>query len=612
MLHLADRQAKRTLLFCLLLLAVTFVVYRGALQAQFLRYDDERYVTANSHVRAGLRWTTVEWAFTSLEQANWHPLTWLSHALDWQIFGPHPAGPHAINVLLHAVNAILIFLFLAWTTGYRARSLAVAALFALHPINVESVAWISERKTVLCMFFFLLCLMAYRSYAQKPGLIRYLPVIVMAAFALISKPMAVTLPFVLLLIDYWPLRRLGYTSGFASEAAANFVGQKRTLTWLIVEKVPFLALSALSALVTLKAQKAIGAVSIRYPFEARVENAIVSYALYLWKAVCPVHLAAVYPYPQHGWPGWAVGLSAVLLAAITTAVLRYRSHLYLVWGWFWFLGTMVPMVGLVQVGNQALADRYAYLPFVGMFVIIIWGVADLAARFSVPVLYPETAAAVVLIALSLITEGQTRFWHDDLTLWSHTLAVTSNDFVAEDNLGEALIRAGNYSAGIAHFRRAAQIEPGDPISQINLGIYAQQQGDLQQAAARYEYALQLTADPELRASAYANLGGVYFTQGDYQRARDSFESALNDKASFPFIFLDLGIIAQKSGNWSQAATYYAMYAAVKPNDVAFFLLGEALEHAGDAQRAHLAYKRSQDSSKDMAETRHKAAKLVSP
>jgi Flp pilus assembly protein TadD len=273
---------------------------------------------------------------------------------------------------------------------------------------------------------------------------------------------------------------------------------------------------------------------------------------------------------------------------------------------------MVPMIGLVQVGNQAMADRYAYLPFVGIFVIIVWGVYDLAAHFRVPVIYRQTAAAVVLIALGFITERQTRFWHDDLSLWSHTLAVTSNNFVAEDNLGEALIRAGKYSEGIAHFRRAAQIEPADPISQINLGIYAQQQGDLQQAAARYEYALQLTSDPELRASAYANLGGVYFTRGDYQRARDSFESALNYKPSFPFVFLDLGIIAQKSGNWSQAATYYAMYAAVEPNDVGFFLLGKALEHAGDSQRAQWAYDRAQDLSKDMSATKHKAAKLVSP
>jgi protein O-mannosyl-transferase len=604
--------SKRTLVLCLLLAAGTLALYSRVSQAGFLRYDDDRYVVENPHVRAGVHWRTISWALTSFEQANWHPLTWFSHALDCQFFGLDPVGHHYVSLLLHAANAVLLFLMLLWLTGYTGRSLMVAVLFAVHPINVESVAWIAERKNVLCMFFFLLTLLAYGRYACKPSIGRYVAVTLLFAMALLSKPMAITLPFVLLLLDYWPICR--WRSGEDSEfrhaiRGSGFAVERRSVGWLILEKLPLLAMSVASALVTMQAQRAGGAVTVKYSHFAHLQNAVVSYVLYIGKAIWPSRLAALYPYPGGGWPTWTVALSTLFLILVTGLILKYRERRYLLWGWFWYLGTMVPMIGLVQVGNQAMADRYAYLPFIGLFVMVAWGASEVANRFSVKK-YVAAAAFAIVIALCAVTYRQLAYWHDDFSLWSHTLAVTRRNFVAEDNYGNALIQAGRYEEGIAHFRAAAEIEPGDPVSEVNLGIYAQQHGDLREAAARYQFALGLASDPQVRAAAYANLGGVYFTLHDYSRARENFQSALNLKSTSPFIFLHMGLIAHKTGEWDDAIHYYALYVAVEPTDIGYFLLGQALEHAGESQRAKLAYEQAQRSSRDIGQTRQAAAKLL--
>ncbi len=603
---------KRTLVLCLLLAAGTLALYSRVTHAPFLRYDDDRYVVENPNVRSGLHWSTVTWAFTTFEQANWHPLTWLSHALDIQLFGMNPAGHHFSNLLLHAASAALLFLLLQWLTGYIGRSLVVAVLFAVHPVNVESVAWIAERKNVLCMLFFLLTLLAYGHYVRKPSVARYIAVLLGFAMALMSKPMAITLPFVLLLLDYWPLGRLissGQFNGKDSQIGRSAVDERRSIAWLIIEKLPLFAMSAASAVVTIKAQRAGGAVTIKYPVLAHLQNAVVSYVLYIGKAIWPARLAALYPYPTGGWPAWVVALSVFFLVVVTGMVLRYQEHRYLLWGWFWYLGTMVPMIGLVQVGNQAMADRYAYLPFIGLFVMVVWGIAELANRFAIQKLVAASAVAIV-VTFCALTHRQLAYWHDDFSLWSHTLAVTHRNFVAEDNFGNALIKAGRYDEGIAHFRSAAEIEPGDPVSEVNLGIYAQQHGDLQQAAARYQYALQLASDPQVRAAAYANLGGVYFTLHDYQQAQENFESALRLGSRSSFIFLHMGLMAQKADDWSDAIRYYATYISVEPSDLGYFLLGRALEHAGDPQRAKRAYEQAERLSRDINQTRKAAAKLL--
>ncbi len=587
-----DSPRTRTLVFCLLLAVATLVLYNAVAHNEFVNFDDDHYVLANAHVRAGIRWSTISWAFTSLEQANWHPLTWISHAFDCQLFQINPAGHHYVNLLLHAANVLLVFLILQWFTGYTGRSLMVAALFAVHPVNVESVAWVAERKNMLCMFFFLLTVGAYGGYVRKPGVGRYLAVAALFAMGLMSKPMVITLPFVLLLLDYWPLGRLNF-SGDAELVGANSVGETfadgpRTLGWLCLEKIPLVALSVGSAIVTMVAQKAGGAVvsTAMRSSVLRLENAVVCYVRYIGKALWPSNLAALYPYP-HSLPSWEVAVSAVLLLAVTGAVLKYRAHRYLLVGWFWYLGTMVPMIGLVQVGNQAMADRYAYLPFLGLFGMVVWGVTEWAGSRHVPAKYLAVAGLVVVVGMSVVTHAQVSYWHDDLSLWSHALAVTQDNFVAENNFGTTLAQQGRFEEAIVHFRTAEALEPDDPESQQNLGIYAQQHGDTKQAAARYALVLRLATDSQIRGSAYANLGTIYFASRDYARARENFEAAIKLNRVFPVALIDLGLIAQKDGDWSHAIDYYARFASMEPSDVAFLLLAQALDqggHAADGER----------------------------
>jgi protein O-mannosyl-transferase len=589
--------AQQKLVLGLLLVVVTLALYNPVSRNGFVNFDDDRYVTDNPQVRAGLHWSTVAWAFTSIEQANWHPLTWLSHALDCHLFGLNPVGHHYVNLLLHVANALLLFLLLQWFTGYTARSLLVAALFAVHPLNVESVAWVAERKSVLGMFFFLLTLAAYGWYVRKPGVARYLAVAVLFAMGLMAKPMVITLPFVLLLLDYWPLRR--------------------TRPWraLCLEKLPLMALSAASAVITMIAQRAGGAVltSAAHDPRLRLENAVVGYALYIKKAVWPSHLAALYPYP-HGLPAWQVGAAGLVLATITFAVVKCRERRYLLVGWLWFLGTMVPMIGVVQVGNQAMADRYAYLPMIGLFVMAIWAAAEWANAHTASAWYLAAAGLVILTAFSVVTGVQILYWHDDLTLWSHALAVTQNNFVAENNFAGALIQRGRYDEAVTHFRAANALEPGDATSHLNLGIYAQQHGDLRQAAVRYSYVLRLATDTQLRASAYANLGTIYFAWRDYAQAQQNFDSAARLKPAFPVALLDMGLIAQKtaggSDDWNRAASYFAQFVSAQPSDVGYLLLARALEQAGRSDDAKLAYQQAQALSTDLARARQQADRLL--
>lgn len=600
---------------CLLLALVTLATYAGVARNGFINFDDDRYVLTNSHVRAGVHWATIAWAFRSFDEANWHPLTWLSHALDCQLFQLNPAGHHNTSLLLHVANALLLFALLQRATKATGRSLCVASLFAVHPLNVESVAWVAERKSVLATLFFLLALGAYGWYARRPSVSRYLAVMATFALGLMAKPMVITLPFALLLADYWPLRRLK----FASEAAVDVADQGTNRLpvepgasfWRLgAEKLPLLGLSAASAIVTMLAQKAGGAVvsTAAHPPLLRLENAVCSYASYLGKTVWPVGLAVLYPYP-HALAAWKVIGSALVLLAITLGVLRYRERRYLVAGWFWFLGTLVPMIGLVQVGNQALADRYAYLPLIGILVMAVWGAADRAKARRIGWKYPAIAGGAAVIALALVTRVQVAYWHDDLSLWSHTLGVTGDNFVAENNLGAILAWQGRDEEAVVHFRRASALEPGDPGSQINLGIYAHKHGDLTQAIARYERTLELAADTRIRAAAYGNLGQAYYAKGDYAKARENYEAALKLNNPYP---LPLGLIAMKSGDWNKAAEYFAQELTASPSDVGFLLLAAALKHGGREQESRQAYQQAQRVTSDMVQARQIADKLLSP
>ena len=608
-------QPKFSLVLCLLLAAITLALYNGVGGHGFSSYDDDRYILTNAHVQAGLRWSTITWAFTSLEEANWHPLTWISHALDCQFFQLHPAGHHYTSLLLHAANVVLLFFVLSVVTRSTGRSLMVAALFAVHPLNVESVAWVAERKSVLAMLFFLLTLYGYAWYARKPGIVRYLMVAVLFAMGLMSKPMVITLPFALLLLDYWPLARMRSPDS-AQVHTGSSEYSPQPMRWLWLEKVPLFALSAGSAILTMAAQKAGGAVSFNAAQAPllRLENAIVCYSLYIVKAFWPARLAVLYPYP-HAVQSWKVLASGLFLITVTALVIKYREHRYLPVGWFWYLGTMVPMIGLVQVGNQAMADRYAYLPLLGIFVMVVWGATDLAGaghgapdgeglyRPSPKFVGTVAVGAVTVLALGVMTHAQLSYWDDDLKLWTHTLAVTGLNFVAENNVGATLAQRGRYEEAIVHMRAASALEPDDSVSQLNLGVYAQQQGDLKQAIARYQAALRLATDRRIRGTAYAGLGQAYFSQRDYTRARENFEAAAKLDKPYP---IQLGLLAQKAGDWNAAAQYYAYALSAQSSDVGFLLLEQALRNGGREKDAKRAHELAQLHSSDM----QKAQKMV--
>jgi Tfp pilus assembly protein PilF len=492
----------------------------------------------------------------------------------------------------------------------------VAALFALHPLNVESVAWVAERKNVLCMFFLLLALAAYGWYVRRPGVLRYLVVAVLFAAGLMSKPMVITLPLLLLLLDYWPLGRMRFAGHEESRDPASRSGQPfapgtQPLSRLCLEKIPLLVLSAGSATITMLAQSVGGAVVSTAAVSPllRLENAIVCYVAYIQKMVWPSRLAPIYPFP-HALASWQVACSALFLVGVTLAVLKYRELRFLLVGWFWFLGTMVPMIGLVQVGNQAMADRYAYLPLIGLFVTIVWAAGELASVRHIQAKYLVTAELLILCGLSAVTRIQLPYWQDGFSLWTHTLAVSPQNFVAENNLGVTLIKHGMRDEAIPHFRTAAALEPGDPTSQLNLGIYAQEQGDWKQAAARYESVLQLTTNTQLRASAYSNLGSVCFALRDYTRAQQNYESALKLNQVSPIVLRDLGLLAQKTGDWDRAIYYFARLAAVEPTDVGYLLLSHALVEGKREREAKLSYQQALRFSTDINQAQQRASQLM--
>jgi hypothetical protein len=524
----------------LLLVVATVALYYPVSGHPFVNYDDNVYVTDNAQVKSGLSWETLQWAFTTTEAGNWHPVTWLSHAFDYQLFQADAAGHHNTNLLLHVLNTLLLFWVLRQATGFTGRSWMVAALFALHPVNVESVAWISERKNLLSMLFFLLALGAYRWYVREPRTSRYAVVAAFFALGLMAKPLVITLPFVLLLWDYWPLRRMAIagdqaafdTADGRSALAKNGLERgtlpQRSFSWLIGEKLPLLALCAASAFITMRAQQAAGAmytVKNSFPLSIRLGNAIVCYARYLGKAFWPSHLALIYPHPGTSLESWAVFAALVLLLAVTALVLRGRRRRYLLVGWFWFLGTMLPMIGLVQVGEQAMADRYAYLPFIGLFIMVCWGIADWAEQRKISAAVLAGASAVVLTALSVVAYRQLGYWSDNVILWTHIIEVTPPNYIAQDDLGGALLNTGQLEEAMKHFRAAAEIYPLDPFSNLNLAIYAQQHDDPQQAIARSNIVLSRTPSPRLRSKAYTTMGLAYRELGNQEESRKCFEAA---------------------------------------------------------------------------------------
>ena len=513
----------RTWILSLLLMVATVALYYPVYQHPFVNYDDTVYVTSNLHVQEGLDWDTVRWAFTTFDLANWHPLTWLSHALDCQLFGLHPAGHHDVNLLLHVVNVLLLFWVLYQATGFPGRSFMVAALFALHPINVQTVAWVAERKNLLSMLFFLLALGAYRWYARQPRDGRYAVVALLFALGLMAKPQVITLPCVLLLWDYWPLGRMFASAPDASPSAERATIPPKSFSWLVLEKLPLFAIAGISAVITMYAQRMGGARSF-FPRHIRLENAIVSYAQYVRKALWPSRLALFYPHPD-SFNIWAVLAALVFLLAVTALVAVQRRRRYLVVGWLWFVGTLVPMIGLIQVGAQAMADRYAYLPLIGLFIMICWGVADWSEQRHISPAWLASVSIAVLLALTVVARVQLNHWSTNVALWSHTLQVTGPNFIAENSLGVALQREGKIDEAIPHFRAALAINPNDASSNLNIAEYDRQNGRLLECIERCQRIPAMTQLTIQKVQAYETMAVAYRELGDPARARECEEEA---------------------------------------------------------------------------------------
>jgi len=500
-----------------LLLAVAAVaVYAPVHDHPFASIDDAKYVTQNPHIQDGPTPAMIFWAFTHGYAGNYHPVTWVSHAIDIRLFGLDPTGHHDENVLLHAINAILLFWVLKRATGYTWRSLMVAALFALHPLNVESVAWIAERKTMLSTLFCLLALGAYRWYAAKPGIVRYAVTTGLFLLGLMSKPQIIMLPIALLVWDYWPLDRM-----FAEPAVTRSTDAvpPKSFRGLITEKLPLFFICLADASVTLIAQH-VGGEKQPWPLWARLENAVVSYTRYIRKAFWPTNLALYYPHPGSTLRFWQWGGACVVLALITAWAWHQRRHRYLIAGWLWFLIMLVPMIGIVQADVQGMADRYAYLSFVGLFVMICWGVADWAAGKHLPSPVVPAVAMTALLALTLVTHHQIGFWADDISLWSHSAQVTTNNWKAELMWGSALDVQGDHDAAVQHYLVASKVERHDPFIETSIATYEHTHGNFPTALEYYNRALADAWNSEQRATTLQNMAAVYRLMGDPAKSQE--------------------------------------------------------------------------------------------
>lgn len=557
-------------LICLVLALALIAIYWRVLQNGFINFDDDIYVTANPHIRNGLTWEGLEWAFTSVSYVYFQPLTWLSHMLDVSWFGLNAAGHHMVSVFLHTATSLMLFLWLFEATGKRERSLCAAALFAFHPLRVESVAWAAERKDVLSTCLFLAALLAYSRYARQPSRNRYLILAATLTLGLLAKPMLVAAPLLFLLVDYWPLHRTG------------------SLTALIKEKIPLLILAAIMAAVTYFGQKQAGAMRMLQQVTAvqHAENAVVSYVRYLGKEIWPYPLTVLYPYDSQ-IPLWQVTLAALLLFAITLAAFRVRKNLaYLLTGWVWYLIALAPVIGIVQVGMQAYADRFSYIPSIGLVMASVWGIADVAKRLHWPPKLLPTVTAAVLIIYAGATFIQLAYWRDSITLLQYTVDHTGPNPLAEQNLGEALAEANRNSEALPHLAAAVKAEPDMFQAQYNLGKAQALDGDTAAAIASFSQALRLKPD---YAEAYYARAVMYGKAGEANKAGPDLEAALKHGLSPQYqaeAHNNLGVVAARSGDIERAAAQFLQAVQARPSYAeAQINLSTALVQSGRKQEA---------------------------
>lgn len=530
------------------------VAYWPATHFGFIRFDDPTYVTENPHVLGGITPSSIAWAFTSGYGANWHPLTWMSHMLDVELYGVNGGAHHATNLTLHAASTVLLFVVMLRMSGAVWRSGVVAAVFGLHPIHVESVAWVAERKDVLSAFFWMLTLWAYARYVSTSRKSRYVLVLVAFTLGLMAKPMVVTLPFVLLLLDVWPLRRVELENW-------------RPSAWPFVrEKLPLFVLSAASSAITFVVQRRGGTVAsgVRLPLADRVGNAVISYVAYLAKAFWPAHLAAYYPYPAE-LPVGLLFASVVLLIAISAgAIAMSRRCPYLIVGWLWYLGTLVPVVGIVQVGTQAMADRYTYIPLIGISIMLVWGVGDLL-RARRRLLAPAVAVGGgAVVAAAIATRLQVQDWESSAALWRHALDVTRDNYAAHTYYGNALATQGDLDGAIAEYGAAIRIRPDYPEAHNNLGPALAKMGRVQDAVAQFEEAIRLRPN---YADAHNNLGVALASQGNFDAAIAEYTETLRLDPDHAHARANLGLAFAAAGRRADALRELQLALRMNPNDV---------------------------------------------
>jgi Flp pilus assembly protein TadD len=537
---------QREFIISAVLAIATLAVYGQVIGHQFISLDDPLYIRDNRMVAGGLTLKGIAWAFTTFHATNWHPLTWLSHMLDSQIFGLSAGGPLFVNALIHVSNILLLFFFLRRITGACWRSAMVAALFALHPLHVESVAWAAERKDTLATFFGLLCLFAYTRYVEESSWKRFALVVLWLGLGLMAKPMLVTWPFVLLLLDYWPLNRLKWqpVDGLGRFGKA----------WLplIREKLPLFCLVVASGVVTYVAQAHGGAVRglVDTPLSLRLANASVSYAKYLLLTFWPKDLAVFYPFPFAGLPAWQIASSLILLAVISAITLREaRKRPYLITGWLWFLGTLIPVIGLVQVGGQAMADRYHYIPSIGLFVAVVFGLADLATAWRVSRVIISLVCVTALLIFACLTGIQLSLWRDSVTLFERTLAVTTDNSVIHYNLGHILGEQAKYDEAAPHFAEALRIKPDFFYALINMGLARAGQGRVKEAVDFYDRALKIEPNS---SRAHLLLGLTLANQEKKGDALQEFYRALEFDPNDPDVRINLGRMLAEQGKLRDA------------------------------------------------------------
>jgi len=592
--------SRRLIVFLAVLLALgTAAVYAPAMGNGFVNLDDPDYVTRNPYVLGGLTWADIHWALGSnYPSSNWHPLTWISHMADVQLYGRNPPGHHFTSVLLHALDVVLLFLLMEWGTSRALRSAAVAALFAVQPLNVEAVAWISERKSVLCVLFFLLGIGAYGWYAKRPGVGRYLAVALCFGLGITAKVMVVSFPFALLLLDYWPLGRL---PGMDAEGRprAFFAGVRA----LVIEKIPLFAMAAAGAAVTVYVHSREHALTASMPFSWRFKNAIFSYVAYLGKAIWPVRLAPYYPHPENTLSWTMVFLAGLLLAGISVIVWQLRQRKYLLMAWLWYLVTMLPMIGFVQTGRQGMADRFMHIPMLGLLFGVVWLVGDWAAEKNWQKEITVGLFLLIAVPFAAVTIKQIGYWRDSYTLFGHTLEVTRNNGLIENDFGVALVERGEPEAAVQHFVAAERLSPDLASPHYNLAIFLQKQNRLEDAEREYRAALALSSDQMEIAQAHNNLGILYLVERKYAQALPELSAAIAIDPNEQNRHIGRGMVEMEMMNADAAIADFTKAAQIAPSPLALYQLGRALESKGENQQAAKAYAAALQLAPAMAEAR---------